>query len=64
LADGFKLIVTCICVAREQLGKHVPAKKNSWPTTGKGLSMARLEVSSTIVAVFSMWFMRSLYKKQ
>jgi hypothetical protein len=33
--------VTCIAVAREQLGKHVPAKKKSWPTTGKGLSIAR-----------------------
>jgi hypothetical protein len=36
-----KYIVTCISVAREQLGKHVPAKKNSWPTIGKGLSIAR-----------------------
>jgi hypothetical protein len=34
-------IVTCISIAREQLGKHVPAKKNSWPTIGKGLSIAR-----------------------
>jgi hypothetical protein len=28
-------------VAREQLGKQVPAKKNSWPTIGKVLSIAR-----------------------
>jgi hypothetical protein len=28
-------IVTCISVAREQLGKQVPAKKNSWPRIGK-----------------------------
>jgi hypothetical protein len=34
-------IVTCISVAREQLGKHVPAKKNSWPTIGKLLFIAR-----------------------
>jgi hypothetical protein len=34
-------IVTCISVAREQLAKHVPAKKNSWPAIGKGLSIAR-----------------------
>jgi hypothetical protein len=32
-------IVTCISVARKQLGKHVPVKKNSWPTTRKGLSI-------------------------
>jgi hypothetical protein len=36
-----KYIVTCISVAREQLGKYVAAKKNSWPTIGKGLSIAR-----------------------
>jgi hypothetical protein len=35
------IIVTCISVAREELGKHVPEKKNSWPTRGKGLSIAR-----------------------
>jgi hypothetical protein len=34
-------IVTCISVAREQLGTYVPPKKNSWPTIGKGLSIAR-----------------------
>jgi hypothetical protein len=36
-------IVTCRCIsdAREQIGKHVPAKKNSWPTKGKGISIAR-----------------------
>jgi hypothetical protein len=34
-------VVTCIFVAWEQLGKHVPVKKNSWPTIGKGLSIAR-----------------------
>jgi hypothetical protein len=28
-------IVTCISIAREQLGKHLPAKKNSWLTIGK-----------------------------
>jgi hypothetical protein len=33
--------VTCITVAREQLSKHVLAKKISWPTIGKGLSIAR-----------------------
>jgi hypothetical protein len=27
--------VTYISIAREQLGKHVPVKKNSWPTIGK-----------------------------
>jgi hypothetical protein len=34
-------IVTFISVAREQLGKHIPVKKNSWPAIGKGLSIAR-----------------------
>jgi hypothetical protein len=34
-------IATCISVAREQLSKHVPAKKYSWPTTGKGISIAK-----------------------
>jgi hypothetical protein len=34
-------IVTCISVAREQLGKHLPAKKNCWPTIGKVLSIDR-----------------------
>jgi hypothetical protein len=33
--------VTCIFVATEQLDKHVPAKKNSSPTTGKGPFIAR-----------------------
>jgi hypothetical protein len=33
--------VTCISVVREQLGKHVPTKKNSWPTIGEGLSIVR-----------------------
>jgi hypothetical protein len=36
-----KTIVTCISVTREQLGKHVPVKKNSWPTIGKEISIAR-----------------------
>jgi hypothetical protein len=36
-----KYIVTCISVASEQLGKHVPENKNSWQTIGKGLSIAR-----------------------
>jgi hypothetical protein len=35
-----KYILIYISVAREQLGKHVPAKKNSWPTIGKWLSIA------------------------
>jgi hypothetical protein len=34
-------IVTCISVAREQQGKHIAAKKNSWPKTGKGLSIVK-----------------------
>jgi hypothetical protein len=37
----FHNIVISVSVAREQVGKHVPAKKNSWPTIGKGLSIAR-----------------------
>jgi hypothetical protein len=36
----FRDTVIYISVARKQLGKHVPAKKNSWPTIGKGLSIA------------------------
>jgi hypothetical protein len=31
--------VTCISIAREQLGKHIPAKKNSWQTIGKGFPL-------------------------
>jgi hypothetical protein len=27
--------VTCISVAREQLGKHIPVRKNSWLIIGK-----------------------------
>jgi hypothetical protein len=34
-------IVTCISVAREQLGKHLPAKTNSWSEVDKELSVAR-----------------------
>jgi hypothetical protein len=37
----YEYIVTCISVAREQVGTHVPAKKNFWSTIGKGLSIAR-----------------------
>jgi hypothetical protein len=33
--------VTSKSIGREQLGKHVPAKKNSWPTIGKEISIAR-----------------------
>jgi hypothetical protein len=33
--------VTCVSVAREQIGKHVTAKINSLPPTGKGISIAR-----------------------
>jgi hypothetical protein len=36
-----KYIVTCISVAREQLGKQVQPKKHSWPVIGKGTSIAR-----------------------
>jgi hypothetical protein len=47
--DSFSVTKGCIfwdlvprtCVAKEQLRKHVPAKKNSWSTIGKGLSIAR-----------------------
>jgi hypothetical protein len=35
------VVVTFIFVAREQLGKDAPAKKNSWPTIRNGLSIAR-----------------------
>jgi hypothetical protein len=34
-------IVTCISVARKQLGKHILVKKNSWPKIDKGLSIAK-----------------------
>jgi hypothetical protein len=36
-----RTVVTCVSVAKEQLGKHVSAKKNSWPTLGKGFSIVR-----------------------
>jgi hypothetical protein len=68
-------IITCMSVAREQLGKHVPERKNSWPTTGKELSIAKQRTckqtsvgrvttsSSTIEALFSMWSVRRLYNE-
>jgi hypothetical protein len=40
-------IVTCISVAREQLGKHVPAKTNSWPTIGKVFPILGNEILNT-----------------
>jgi hypothetical protein len=36
-----KHIATCISVAREELRKYVLAKKNPWPTIGKGPPIAR-----------------------
>jgi hypothetical protein len=48
----FNNIVTSISVAREQLGKHVPAKKNSWSTIGKGLSIARQRTVNNRARVF------------
>jgi hypothetical protein len=36
-------------VAREPVGKHVPAKKNSWRTIGKGLSIARQRAVTSFV---------------
>jgi hypothetical protein len=29
------ILLTCIPIAKEQLGKHIPANTNSWPTKGK-----------------------------
>jgi hypothetical protein len=40
-------IVTCISVAREQLGKHVPAKTNTWPTIGKVFLLLGNEIVNT-----------------
>jgi hypothetical protein len=48
LVFGYINIVTCISFAREQLGKHVPAKKNSWPKIDKGLSVTRQRSVNTV----------------
>jgi hypothetical protein len=42
-------IVTCISVVREKLGKNAPEEKNSWPTIGKGIPIARQRAVTSFV---------------
>jgi hypothetical protein len=57
-------IVTCIFIARQRFGKHIPAKANA---RNNRASIARQRntkhASLTIEAVFSAWFMQNGYKE-
>jgi hypothetical protein len=58
----FFYIVTCILIARQRLGKHIPAQVNS---RNNRTSIARQWISkhtSTIEVVFSAWSVQSGYK--
>jgi hypothetical protein len=56
--------VTCIAIARQQLGKHIPAEANS---LNSRTSIARQRISKhtslTIEAVFSAWSVQNGYKE-
>jgi hypothetical protein len=56
--------VTCILVAWQQLGKHIPAQANS---LNSGTSIARQRISKhtslTVEAVFSVGSVQSCYKE-
>jgi hypothetical protein len=43
----WEYIVACTSVAREQLGKHIPTKTNSWPTRGKVFPLLGNEIVNT-----------------
>jgi hypothetical protein len=56
--------VTCIPIARQQLGKHIPVEANA---RNNRTSIAKQRISKhaslTIEAVFSAWSVQSCYKK-
>jgi hypothetical protein len=56
--------VTCISIARQRLGKHIPAEANA---SNNSTSIARQRISKhtslTVEAVISAWSMQSAYKE-
>jgi hypothetical protein len=60
----YKNIVTCIPIARQRLGKHIPARANARKNR---TSIARQRISKhaslTIEAVFSAWPVQRTYEE-
>jgi hypothetical protein len=56
--------VTCIPIARQRLGKHIPAKANARNRTSIARQRICKHASVTIEAVFSAWSVEIVYKEE
>jgi hypothetical protein len=56
-------IVTCISIARQRLGKHIPAEANAHNRTSITRQRINKHTSLTIEEVFSAWSVQNGYKE-